>query len=364
MPVARNTTGSNGSETERIERQARANRRLRVQLAALAVALVVALVVGFVAVDQRQRANEEALVAEARELAAAAEANLNVDPERSVLLALEAVELSRSDDGSALPEAEEALHHAVTASRIVLNVPGVGGSLDWSPDGSIFVTEGPEETGLVDIRDAQTGKSVRSFHGTRASMSTTSPSVVTARCSPPPETTAPPGSGTRSQARSSGASKTRRTSRVWGPTFSPDGSFLAASWPRRGEDLRPRHPEDDPRDRRRPFPAPHIIQPRRREDRDLKPRGLKAVVVDVSSGEELFTPRGPQTHPQGCRLEPRRPVDRHIKQRWQRPPLGGRDRNLSIRAPRPRRHDPRPRVEPRLHPPGHRQRSTEPPRFG
>ena len=54
--------------------------------------------------------------ATARELAAAANANLEVDPERSILLALAAVERTRSDDGSVLPEAEEALHRAVTAS--------------------------------------------------------------------------------------------------------------------------------------------------------------------------------------------------------------------------------------------------------
>ena len=35
----------------------------------------------------------------------------------------------------------------MTSSRILLNVPGVGGTLDWSPDGRYFVTEGPEESG-------------------------------------------------------------------------------------------------------------------------------------------------------------------------------------------------------------------------
>ena len=151
-------------EAERIERQARANRRLRIQLGALAVVLVVALVGGFVAVDQRQRADGRGRLATARELAAAATANLEADPERSILLALEAVELTR-DDGSALPEAEEALHHAVTASRIVLSVPRLGGSVDWSPDGTLFVTEGPEDSGVVDLRDARTGESVRSWVG-------------------------------------------------------------------------------------------------------------------------------------------------------------------------------------------------------
>ena len=122
-------------EAERVARQARANRRLRIQLAAIAVALVVALVGGFIAVDQRraERRSEERRVATARELAAAADANLADDPERSMLLALAAIDETRSSDGTVLPEAEEALHRAVTASRILLSVPGVGGGAGLEP---------------------------------------------------------------------------------------------------------------------------------------------------------------------------------------------------------------------------------------
>ena len=123
------------------------------------------MVVGYFAIRQREQATSERQVATARELAAAANANVTIDAERSVLLALAAVEESRSADGSALPEAEEALHRAVTADQIELRVPGVGGALDWSPDGRLFVTEGPQSSGIVDIRDARTGASVRSFHG-------------------------------------------------------------------------------------------------------------------------------------------------------------------------------------------------------
>ncbi len=63
-----------------------------------------------------------------RELAAAAVANLETDQQLSVLLAIEAVERTRSVDGSVLREAEEALHRAVTASRIVTSIPGSGDS--------------------------------------------------------------------------------------------------------------------------------------------------------------------------------------------------------------------------------------------
>ncbi|MGH9192870.1 MAG: BTAD domain-containing putative transcriptional regulator [Acidimicrobiales bacterium] len=214
-------------EAERVARQARANRRLRVQLAALAVALVVALVVGFVAVDQRQRADGRGRVATARELAAAATANLDVDPQRSILLALQAVELTRSDGGPALPEAEEALHRAVTASRMVLSVPDLGGALDWSPDGTVFVTEGPEDSGVVDIRDARTGESVRSWVGHDVDVN----NVVFS-----------PDGSMLATAGDDGAAKVwdpRTGEELWsvespdhagvvGLTFSPDGSRLAA----------------------------------------------------------------------------------------------------------------------------------------
>ena len=73
-------------------------------------------------------------------------ANIDVDPERSVLLARKAVDTTRSSDGTVLKEAEEALHRAVVASRLELEVSGVGGNLAWSPSG-VFVTEGPNDSG-------------------------------------------------------------------------------------------------------------------------------------------------------------------------------------------------------------------------
>jgi DNA-binding SARP family transcriptional activator/WD40 repeat protein len=163
-------------EQEEIERriaeQARANRRLRLQVAVIAVALVMAMVVGFLAVEQRGQAREERDAADragrnatARELASAAAANVEVDPERAIHLAMRAVEVTRSVDGTVIAEAVDALHRAVTANRVVVNVPDVGGRLDWDPTGDEFVTEGPEESGMVDIRSATTGESLRSWRG-------------------------------------------------------------------------------------------------------------------------------------------------------------------------------------------------------
>ena len=157
-------------EDERRRREARLERRSRTRLRALvALFAVAALVAGgltIVATNQSERASREATIARARELASAAVVNLEVDPELSILLAIEAVDETRSVDGSVLPEAEEALHRAVTASRVVTSVPSVGGRLDWSRTG-VFVTEGAEGTGIVDIRDAATGERVLAFEGHR-----------------------------------------------------------------------------------------------------------------------------------------------------------------------------------------------------
>ena len=69
-----------------------------------------------------------------------------------MLLAIEAIDTTRSHGEEALPEAAEALHRAVSSSRLMLDVPQVGGAIDWSADGTMFVTEGQEESGIVDIR--------------------------------------------------------------------------------------------------------------------------------------------------------------------------------------------------------------------
>jgi WD40 repeat protein len=212
-----------------LRRERRSVHRLRGLVAGVAVLAVVATGAALVAVDQRHEVQQERRIATARDLAAAATANLDADPERSILLALEAVELTRASDGSVLPEAEQALHRAVTESRLALDVPGLGGNLDWSPDGSIFVTEGPEDSGRVDIRDADTGESERSFHGhdtdinhvafsDDGSMLATAGDDGAARVWDP---------RTGEELRSF---ETGVPQEVWGPSFSPDGSRLAVVW--------------------------------------------------------------------------------------------------------------------------------------
>ncbi len=150
----------NAAEREAEERERvlerRSIRRLRSLVAVLGAAALVAGTLTAIAMNQGERAGREATIATARELAAAAVVNVDTDPERSILLAMEAVDLSRSLDGSVLPEAEDAMHRALSASRAALTVPDVGGSVAWGPNG-VFAAEGPRGSGLVAIRNAGTG---------------------------------------------------------------------------------------------------------------------------------------------------------------------------------------------------------------
>ena len=217
-------------ETERVARQARANRRLRVQLVVIGVALVVALVGGFVAVDLRGEAEEERRDATARSLAGASSASLVDDPERSILLALAAVDATREHGGEVLPEAIEALHEAVARSKLVLSVPDVGGPVDWSPDGLTLVTAGPEGSGTIEVRDARTGASVLSFPAHEFDINDLAYSADGSLVASTGDDGAlrlwDPVTGEERAAFEFPA-----RGEVWGPSFSPDGSRVAASWP-------------------------------------------------------------------------------------------------------------------------------------
>ena len=208
----------------RIER--RSARRLRGLVAVFAAATLIAGSLTVVATRQSVRAERQARIATARELAAAAVTNLEADPELSVLLATQAVETTRTSDGTVLPEAEEALHRAVVGSRLVLKVPGLGGLLAWSPTGD-FVTEGPQDSGLIDIRDAETGKSVLSFQGHDGDVNDVAFS---------PDGSKLASSGEDGKLMVWNPSTGRLLSSVsgdggaWGPSFSTDGSLVAAAW--------------------------------------------------------------------------------------------------------------------------------------
>jgi WD40 repeat protein/DNA-binding SARP family transcriptional activator len=217
-------------EERRREREARIERRsarrLRGLVAVFAAAALVAATLTVVATKQRGRAERGARIATARELAAASVANLEADQELSVLLAIEAVQTTLSVDGTVLREAEEALHRAVVASRLELAVPGLGGQLAWSPRG-VFVTEGPENSGLIDVRDSDTGESVLSFGGHRGDVTDVAFSPDGTKLASTEENGTlnvwDPSTGRLlSSLSASGDAR--------GPSFSADGSLVSAVW--------------------------------------------------------------------------------------------------------------------------------------
>jgi WD40 repeat protein/DNA-binding SARP family transcriptional activator len=283
----------------RTRHQARQNRRLRALLTATAILLVGALITGFVAVSQRDKAERAGQVATARELAAAANANIDIDPERSILLALAAVGQARTDDGaSVLPAAEEALHRAVSASRIELRVPDLGGRLDWSPDGRVFVTEGPHDSGIVDIRDARTGESVRSFPGHDGDINDVA-------FNHDGSLLASTGSDGAARIWDVATGEELHTVLipgydggwgVWGPSFSPDGSLFAASWPADGVvKLVDLATGDIVREVRSvPWPNDTSFDPTGARLAISSQRFSVARVVDVSSGDEVLDLEGPR----------------------------------------------------------------------
>jgi WD40 repeat protein/transcriptional regulator with XRE-family HTH domain len=176
------------SEKQRTDEQAQSTNRLRVRnrviitVGIIAVALaVLASVFGWrssqnantaktnlsiaqanavTAEAERQRAEKETRFAHAREWAVAALNNLTVDPERSILLALEAVNVTyRSDDKLVLPEAEEALHQAVLASHLRLSWSAHQSAiwaLAYSEDGNRLASA--SDDGTAKVWDAATSE--------------------------------------------------------------------------------------------------------------------------------------------------------------------------------------------------------------
>jgi WD40 repeat protein/transcriptional regulator with XRE-family HTH domain len=154
-------------EGRRAEEQAHAAGQLRRRAIYLAfaffAAIFMALAAGFFGLQSRDASR----MAASRELAAASINSLESDPERSVLLALEAV-----DKANTL-EAENALHQAVLTSRIRLVIPahepGSPTSVDYNPNGRSIATASMEET--VKVWGANMGQLMFSLPGHYAEFS-------------------------------------------------------------------------------------------------------------------------------------------------------------------------------------------------
>ena len=150
-------------EAERLAEEARQARetalerrsihRLRALVGVLAFAALVAAGLTVFAFQQSNHSKHETKIATARQLAAASAANIDVDPELSILLGLRAVETT-GGGAHALPEAVDALHRAVEASRAVATIPAQAAAVAFSPDGMRLATAGSS----VGVWSTKTGR--------------------------------------------------------------------------------------------------------------------------------------------------------------------------------------------------------------
>lgn len=148
------------TERARAEEQLQSSQKLRRRAVFLTAALFALGIVAAAALLFWRQAMEANRLASSRELAAAAVSQLPVDPERSALLAMQAL-----DDADTL-EARNALHQAIPQLHLLLNIPAHAGGVPdtaWSPDGERIATMGAR--GDVNVWEAGTGELLLTLDG-------------------------------------------------------------------------------------------------------------------------------------------------------------------------------------------------------
>jgi WD40 repeat protein/DNA-binding SARP family transcriptional activator len=162
------------AEEARSAREARLERRsvnrLRALVLVLAVAALAAAGLTIFAFEQSRNSKHQARIATARQLAAASVANLDVDPELSILLALRSVETSPGGSGDPLPESVDALHRAIAESRVAMTIRSRDTTaVAFSPDGRRVATAGSVAGAAArrsaSVWDAVSGKHMLELHG-------------------------------------------------------------------------------------------------------------------------------------------------------------------------------------------------------
>jgi WD40 repeat protein/tetratricopeptide (TPR) repeat protein len=151
-------------EQSRQEEEKARRRRAILVLLAIAVIGAAALAAIFWATASRREA--EARQADSRRLALFAHDNLDLDPELSILLSLQATIQTYSHDQRVLPEAENALREAIEKARLLSTLKGhVGNITDlvFSPD-NIHLASSSDD-GTVKIWDITQKKLIATLSG-------------------------------------------------------------------------------------------------------------------------------------------------------------------------------------------------------
>ncbi|HET9417656.1 MAG TPA: AAA family ATPase, partial [Candidatus Limnocylindria bacterium] len=161
--VERDFLDASRESAERAEvRQRRTNRILRGLLAGAGVLLLAAVGAGVVAFVQAGENAENASMSQVRELSLSALSLTSDDPQLALLLAAEAVELSREAGREPPASALQALWSAYVAGKSTTTIPDAGArAIAYSPDGTVLVVDAPESPELlVTLRDPSTGEQV------------------------------------------------------------------------------------------------------------------------------------------------------------------------------------------------------------
>jgi WD40 repeat protein len=150
----------------RAEAQARRSRQLRRLAVGLAAVLVLAIAATVFALAERGESQKSLRLSESHRLTAASINSLGTYPERSVLLALEAMRATYADDGIVAREADSALRRAMDRLRLRQTLFGHNGpvyGVSVSPNGECWATASADRTARV--WDAETGEELAVLSG-------------------------------------------------------------------------------------------------------------------------------------------------------------------------------------------------------